>query len=264
MRYFLMLCAAFCLFGCVTETRIAGSNKKVIEQQSDPIEAARTRVALGLRYLQNGDAAQAKYNLTRALQHAPELAEVHYSLAYYYQRVNESELAEASYQKALRYGPNDGSTMNNYGVFLCQQERYDEAMEQFIKAVREPSYIRVADAYENAGLCSLSQDQAEQARSYFDKVLSYDASRPRTLLGLTEANLQLNLLDSAEFYFNRYLNRNSINMDSAVLGYRLADQRQDPKNIQKYRLILQARYPQTYDALMAELTEANQGTDHEG
>lgn len=265
MRYFLLLVVAFALAGCVTETRIAGSNKKVVEQQADPIEAARTRVALGLRYLQNGDPAQAKYNLTKAKQHAPHLAEVHYSLAYYYQRVNEPELAEESYRNALRYGPHDGSTMNNYGVFLCQQKRYDEAIKQFMTAVREPTYIRVADAYENAGLCALSQQQPAQARDYFDKVMSYSAARPRTLLGLAEANLQLDLVDSAEFYFKRYLTRNSIDVDSAVLGYRIAHKRNDPTEMQKYRLILQARYPQTYDVLNAELSKDQlQGTDHEG
>ncbi|MBD1390802.1 type IV pilus biogenesis/stability protein PilW [Neiella sp. HB171785] len=249
MRYFLLLFTALAIVGCVTETRVAGTNKQVVEQQSDPVEAARTRVALGLRYLQNGDPAQAKYNLTKAKQHAPQLPEVHSALAYYYQRVDEPELAEKAYQDALRYGANDGSVMNNYGVFLCQQDQYTKAIKQFMAAVQEPTYIRVADAYENAGLCALSHSQPQHAHDYFDKVLSYDAARPRTLLGLSDAYLQLGLTDSADFYFQRYLARHSLSADSAVLGYRLAVKQNNRQDIQKYRLILQSRYPQAYAAL---------------
>ncbi|GGA65674.1 hypothetical protein GCM10011369_03930 [Neiella marina] len=258
MRYFLLLLSVLSVAGCVTETRVAGSNKQVVEQQADPVEAARTRVALGLRYLQNGDPAQAKYNLTKAKEHAPQLPEVHSALAYYYQRVSEPQLAEEAYRDALRYGANDGSVMNNYGVFLCQQGRYEKAIKQFSAAVREPTYIRVADAYENAGLCALGQSKPEDARDFFDKVLSYDASRPRTLLGLSDSYLQLGLIDSADFYFQRYLNRNSLDVDSTVLGYRLAVKQNNRQDIQKYRLILQSRYPQAYDALIRVPEASNQ------
>ncbi|MCM2680139.1 type IV pilus biogenesis/stability protein PilW [Echinimonas agarilytica] len=259
----ILLLSLSLLTACVTETRVAGSNKPVVENQTQPDDAARNRVALGLRYLQNGNTAQAKYNLERAREYAPYLGEVHYALAYYYQRVSEPELAEAAYKDALQYGPHDGSTMNNYGVFLCQNNRIDEAVGMFLAAVKEPSYIRVADAYENAGLCLLSNTDVAQAKKYFSKALSYNAARPRSLMGMADANLQLKELESADFYFKQYLKNNSIDVDSAVVGYKLAVAKHDIDEQKRYELLLKSRYPNAYEALLAEHESAAHKVKHD-
>ena len=57
----------------------------------DTVAAAKTRISLGLTYLKNGNYSQAKFNLDKALQFAPRLADAHYSIAYYYQVVGENE-----------------------------------------------------------------------------------------------------------------------------------------------------------------------------
>lgn len=108
------------LAACVTETTVVGSDRQ-IRPKVDQKEAARTRIALGINYLQRGDNAQAKFNLEKAKSLAPELAEVHNAMAYYYQQVAEFEAAEHSYKTAIDLEPNNADSYNNYGAFLCQR-----------------------------------------------------------------------------------------------------------------------------------------------
>ena len=94
---------------------------------------------------------------------------MHYSLAYYYQQVGENALADKAYQKALAIKPDDPNTLNNYGVFLCGIDEYDRATDQFLKAIEVPSYIRVAESYENLALCAIEFDDFDNAESYFQQ-----------------------------------------------------------------------------------------------
>ena len=55
------------LSACVSESTIV-SNDRVAGPRTDMTEAARTRMSLGLNYLQRGDTSQAKYNLEKAKQ----------------------------------------------------------------------------------------------------------------------------------------------------------------------------------------------------
>ena len=94
MRPLLVLTiSTLALGGCVTENSYNGSDKPVVENKINSAGAARTRIALALQYLNTGNNSQAKYNLERASEYAPNLPEVHYCLAYYYQQVGENKLA---------------------------------------------------------------------------------------------------------------------------------------------------------------------------
>lgn len=255
MRLIFVSLLALSASACVTETHIAGTNKPVITHETNATEAARTRIALGLRYLRNGDTSQAKYNLERAKKHAPKLGEVYYALAYYYQTVGELELAETAYEDALDYAPHDGSTMNNYGAFLCRGGRYQEAERLFLAAIQEPSYIRVADAYENAGLCSLKAKQFIKAKTYSQKALSYNANRSGALITLAEANLEMADVRAASYYLKQYLNRYPMDADSAVLGYKIAYAQGSPMDQEHYAEILKTRFPAAYAGTVVRPTQ---------
>ncbi|KTF17823.1 type IV pilus biogenesis/stability protein PilW [Pseudoalteromonas sp. 10-33] len=176
--------SALALSGCVTESSYNGSNKPVVKNKINNAGAARTRIALALQYLKTGNNSQAKYNLERAAEFAPNLPEVHYSMAYYYQQVGENPLADRAYQKALDIKPDDPNTLNNYGVFLCSIDEYDRATDQFLKAIEIPTYIRVAESYENLALCAIEFDDFENAETYFKQALNHSSQRTSTLISL--------------------------------------------------------------------------------
>jgi len=210
---------AFALTGCVTENSYEGSDRPVVEKQVNNTGAARTRIALALQYLKTGNNSQAKYNLERAADFAPDLPEVHYSLAYYYQQVDEPELADKAYQRALRIAPNDPNTLNNYGVFLCGIGEYDRAAEELLKAIAVPSYIRVAESYENLALCAIEFDDFENAEKYLKSALNHSSQRPSSMISLAGLYYAKSDLHKAEDIIEKYESTGRVTPRALMLSY---------------------------------------------
>ncbi|GAA60124.1 hypothetical protein P20652_1988 [Pseudoalteromonas sp. BSi20652] len=211
--------SAITLSGCVSESSYNGSNKPVVENKINNAGAARTRIALALQYLKTGNNSQAKYNLERVAEFAPNLPEVHYSLAYYYQQVGESTLADKAYQKALEIKPDDPNTLNNYGVFLCGIDEYDRATDQFLKAIEVPSYIRVAESYENLALCAIEFNDFENAESYFKQALNHSSQRSSTLISLAALFYAKSDLHKASELLKRYEDTGRVSSRALMLSY---------------------------------------------
>jgi len=211
--------SAFALTGCVTENSYEGSDRPVVEKQVNNTGAARTRIALALQYLKTGNNSQAKYNLERAADFAPDLPEVHYSLAYYYQQVDEPELADKAYQRALKIAPNDPNTLNNYGVFLCGIGEYDRAAEELLKAISIPSYIRVAESYENLALCAIEFDDFENAEKYLKSALNHSSQRPSSMISLAGLYYAKSDLHKAEDIIEKYESTGRVTPRALMLSY---------------------------------------------
>ncbi|MHA6964873.1 type IV pilus biogenesis/stability protein PilW [Zobellella denitrificans] len=192
------------LGGCVSETTYLADGRASREPVFTPSDAAMTRMNLGLEYLRRGDREQAKFNIDRALSQDPRNPDVHLAQAYFYQSVSEFELAEKSYRQVLKLSPNHGDGLNNYGVFLCGRERFDEADVMFRKAVTVPGYVQVADTFENAALCARQNNKSQAALDYFRRALEYSPSRPRSLLGAAELAAELGDQAGALDYLARY------------------------------------------------------------
>lgn len=176
--------ASLVLSGCVTERSYRADGRPVAEQQVNNTNAARTRIALALQYLNSGNTTSAKFNLERALQLAPKLAEAHYTLAYYYEQVGEQQRADNAYQAALDIEPDNPDTLNNYGTFLCRVGQYDKANAYFFKAIEVPSYLRVAASYENLALCALKQNEYLLAEDYLQSAIKHNAQQISSQLAL--------------------------------------------------------------------------------
>ena len=142
------------LSGCVTQEFVTGSDELVQERVINKKEAALARLKLALEYLKTGNTAQAQLNLERAEKLDDSVDGIYSSYAYYYQTVGENALADKAYLQALEDFPNNFNTRNNYGAFLCDNRRYEEAEKQFVLAIESPLNTQTANSYENAGLCA--------------------------------------------------------------------------------------------------------------
>lgn len=246
------------LAACVTETTVVGSDRQ-IRPKVDQKEAARTRIALGINYLQRGDNAQAKFNLEKAKSLAPELAEVHNAMAYYYQQVAEFEAAEHSYKTAIDLEPNNADSYNNYGAFLCQRGKYQQAEQLLLQAISRPGYIRAADSYENIALCRLEQKDFVQAKAYLDLSIKHNASRPSALFNLASVNYAMADLAAAQVLLDRMQSASQISPRSVLLGYQIAQEQQDYSRMQSAEQLLLTTYPQSQESLLlsqGKLTES--------
>lgn len=207
-------------------------------------DAARTRISLGLTYLKNGNYTQAKYNLDKALQFAPDMADAHYSMAYYYQQVEEFQQADDSYRQALRLGGQSPDILNSYGAFLCQRGRYEEARDYFLRAINSQNYIRSAESYENLALCSQSQGQIEDAKQFLQSALNHQPARSQSLLLLTEILVQQGNWQEAKQYLGRLERVGRVSPELLMYGYRIESGLQQLQRAEGYGKMLRELYPE--------------------
>ncbi|MDP5292751.1 type IV pilus biogenesis/stability protein PilW [Oceanimonas sp. CHS3-5] len=216
------LLLASALAGCVSETVHLSQGRQTGEVVFEPSQAALTRMNLGLEYLRRGDTGQAKFNLERALSQDVGNPDIHLALAYFFQTVSEYDKAEQHYRQMLRLDPQHGDGLNNYGAFLCDRERFDEADVMFRKAIAVFGYAKVADTLENAALCALDGGRDEAALDYFRRALEYSPGKPRALLGMAGLELERGDPVFAQLYLDRYRQRHSPTAQSLWLTVRTA------------------------------------------
>jgi type IV pilus assembly protein PilF len=239
------LCSLLVLAGCVSEQSYVGSDKPVSDRSFDNIEAARTRISLGLNYLRRGDTSQAKYNLERARSFAPNSAEVHSALAYYYQSVGEHKQAEEYFKLAIQKDSNYADAYNNYGAFLCQLQRYDEAEQLLLKAISRPGYIRVAESYENLALCQLQQNKFNKAKGYLDNSISHNTTRITSLTMAAGLAYAMGDNRQAKSHLDRIQRLGRVSARTVLLSYLIAEKNGDRDTMRSAEQLLLTLYTET-------------------
>lgn len=223
----------------------------------DAVEASKTRVSLGLTYLQNGNFSQAKFNLDKALEFTPRSGEANYAMAFYYEQVDENARAEEYFKDALDYSNNAPDILNSYGAFLCKQGKYEQAKNNFLKAVDDKSYVSTAETYENLALCSQSQGLLDEATAYFNTALNHQPTRASTLLYLTEIYVNEARWEDAKRALFKYERNASVNANSLWLQYQIAKGEQDVNRANDYASLLLRLYPDHEFTQKAQLANAS-------
>jgi type IV pilus assembly protein PilF len=244
----IVVMSALVMTGCVSESTYVGSDRPVHQRQVNNTEAARTRMSLGLNYLQRGENAQAIYNLERARIMAPQLPEVYNALAYYYQSVGENEQAEAAYKQALARDADNADTYNNYGAFLCQIDKYEEAERLLLNAIRRPGYMRVSESYENLAMCMLQQDNFGRAYQYLESSVVHSSNRISSLLNLAALEYAMGNNQAARQHLTRIQRLGYVSANTALLSYLIADKELNEQVMKTSRELLLQVYPDSEPA----------------
>lgn len=249
------LCSTL-LFGCVSESTIVDS-KVPGERPTDNKQIARTRLSLGLNYLQRGETSQARFNLEKARELAPDMPEVDNALAYYYQQVGEFEQAEDAYRDALRKDHNNADTYNNFGAFLCQINKFDEAEELLLAAVKRPGYIRVADSYENLAFCALGRKDFEKYQQYLEQALRHNGVKHSIVYNLSVLNYAKGDLEKARIWQKRLQELGQVSPEATLLRYMIAyqlDDKTEQQTTEKFMLSVYPTAPETAWMLSADFS----------
>ncbi len=207
------------------------------------VEAAKTRISLGLTYLENGNYNQAKSNLDRALEFAPRLSEAHFGLAYYFQVVSEFELAEKYYQQAMALDNHNPDLHNSYGAFLCQTGNYVRAEEYLLKAVNSESYSNTAETYENLAICSHSQAKINEAIGYLETALQHQPGRGKSWYMLIELLLSKRDFQAAKTAFRQYEKLVPVTADTLMIAIEIERGLGNDKVARGYQEMLNRLYP---------------------
>lgn len=235
-----LLFLAMVLAGCVTTGKVNPMDTRQGREQ-----ARDAYIQLGLGYLQQGETERAKVPLKKALELDAASAEANAALALVFQAEGEAELAEQAFRKALSARPADSRILNNYGGFLYERKRYQDAYEKFRQAAQDPLYPERSRVFENLGMTALMLGRKDEGRELLDKALRLNRQQPRALLEMAELSYEAQQYVPARDYYERFSQLSEQNARSLLLGTRLAKLFDDKNRAASYGLQLKRLYPGT-------------------
>lgn len=232
---------ALVLNGCVTTSDHP-------TRKTNPQQARDAYVQLGIGYLQKGETERAKSPLREALKIDPRSETANIALALVFQQEGETESAEKHFRAALASAPGNPRILNNYGAFLMEQERFEEALGYFKKASADTFYGERSRVFENEGLAYRKLGKTEQAKASFERALRLNSQQPQALYELAQIEFEARNYVPA---WNHYLGFSQIspqNASSLWLGIQLARRFNDHNRAASYALQLKRLYPATPEA----------------
>lgn len=246
-----LLAAVLVLFaGC------AGPPQQDIRTASDMTDAdrrARLRLELASGYFARGQATTALDEVKQALQARPDLVEGYSLRGLIYASLGEPKLAEESFQRALQLDPRSADTMHNYGWFLCQLQRWDEATVRFDQAVAQPQYRDVPRTLLAKGLCEARAGRLHDADRTLSRSYEMDPANPGTAFNLSEVLYRLGEFERARFYLRR-VNADLANANAQTLwlAARVEHRLGNAPGARSLGDQLRQRFPQSPEALQFE------------
>ena len=239
LRLALLLLVTGLAAGCVSS-----GHESPLQTGKGRDEARVAYVQLGLGYLQQGMSEQAKVPLKKALELDND-ADANAALALVFQAQAEPELADQYFRKALASRPADPRLLNNYGSFLFEQKRYDQASRYFQQASADTLYPERSRVFENLGVTSMRLGQRDSARQQLEKALHLNSRQPRALLEMAELSYEDRHYVPARDYYERFSLLSGQNARSLLLGVRLATVYEERDTAAHFGQQLERLYPGT-------------------
>lgn len=182
----------------------ACSSSGAYREGADLKKAAHFNVQLGSGYLAQNKLALAKKKLTKALEQDPDNALAHSTMAILLEKVGQTDEIENHYEEAMSLAPDNSDILNNFGTYLCNQGKFEEAQKLFKKAIDDPYYKTPVIAMINAGKCAMTNSRYELAESYFRKSLRADSKSSTALYYMAVLGSKTSRYLMTRAYMQRY------------------------------------------------------------
>lgn len=230
------------LVGCA-----APSPDREIRTESDqtgPEKRARVRLELASAYFGRGQATTALDEIKLALAAQPDLPEAFNLRGLVYASLNETALAEQSFQRALQLAPKDGDTLHNYAWYLCQQRRFADAEAQFAAALGAPQYADVPRTLLARGVCLARNGRWADAERSISRSFELDPANPSAAFALAEVLYQRGEFERARFYVRRINSQpEQSNAQSLWMAARIERRLGNMAGVEDFARQLRERFP---------------------
>lgn len=244
------------LAGCGTPGRGTGTTASAdIATASDETEVrrrARIRMELAIGYFEQGQDEVALDEVKLALASDPMYADAFNLRGLIYTRMNEAQLADESFRRALELNPRSGDVMHNYAWFQCQQNRLPQAIELFNRALSSPNYGSAARTWLAKGTCQVRAGALADAEVSFSRSYELDAGNPVTALSLSRLLLSRNQLDRARFYVRRVVGSEFVSPEALWLAARIERRAGNLDAAMQLGTEMRRRFPQAREVLAFE------------
>ena len=151
------------------------------------------------------------------------------TLATTYEQLGNLRLAEEAHAEAQRVGSGNFDVQNSYAVFLCKQQRYDDAEKQFERSIRATTNDNPELMMTNAGVCMAQKPDYVKAEDFFRRALERTSNYGEALLQMTLLKYQTEDYMSARAFMQRYRSVHSPNPGILYLCVLIEDQMGDER-----------------------------------
>lgn len=245
----LMVGSLGALSGCaggVGATGTSASPRAEPVTESDEPEntkRARLRVTLASNYFEQGQNTVALDEVKQALVAEPNYGPAYVLRGLVYMRLNDDARAEESFRRALQINPRDPDALHNFGWYVCNKGRYQEAIEFFKRAMESPVYGGQAKTLMAKGICQVRAGRVNEAESSFARSYELDAANPVTGYNLASLLYQRGDYTRAQFYIRRLNNTELANAESLWLGIKIEQRMNNRVVMDQLAQQLERRFP---------------------
>jgi len=242
-----ILLAAALLIGCAGQP-VGESGVADTQVDSESRQRARAFTDLASAYFARAQYKVALDELRKAITADNRFGPAYNIYGLIYMELAEDKLAEENFRRAIELDRSDSVARNNFGWFLCTRGRYDEGLEQFSAALRNPLYTQPEQAMANAGLCAEKKGDLALAEANLLKSLKLQPDNPGTLLKLAGLRFRQGQLMEAHRLLGRHAELAVPTAESLWLGVRLERRLGDRPQEAAYGLQLRKRFPDSEEA----------------
>jgi type IV pilus assembly protein PilF len=166
-----------------------------------------------------------------------------------YASLGDEQLAEESFRHALRIDPRDPDTMQNFGWYLCQRQRYPEADTLFRQALAVPQYRDASRTLLTEGICQARAGQWSQAEGTLTRSYELDPVNPSIAVNLSEVLYRRGEYERARFHIRRVnANPDIVSEQTLWLAARIENRLGNRQGVQDVGSQLRNRFPRSPEA----------------
>lgn len=203
-RLLLIVACLAALAGCTTVGGGEESRDRVTaSDESAESKRARVRLELAGAYFSRGQLEVALDQVKLAIQADPTMSEALNLRGLIYASLGDDRLAEESFRRALQLNARDADAMQNFGWYLCQRKRFDEAQTQFQQALAVPQYRDSARTLLAQGVCQMQAGKLEAAERSLMRAYELEPGNPSAAVNLADVLYRRGEFERARFYVRR-------------------------------------------------------------
>jgi type IV pilus assembly protein PilF len=240
--------AVVLLAGCAAQTMNSGSGIGNAEIDTEARHRASAFTDLAGAYFSRAQYKVALDELRKAITADSRFGPAYNVYGLIYMELAEDKLAEENFRRAIELDRSDSEARNNLGWFLCTRGRYDEGLEQFSAALRNPLYPKPEQAMVNAGLCAERKGDLALAEANLVKALKLQSDNANAVLKLAGLHFRRGQLPQTQRLLERHAELAPPTAESLWLGVRLERKLGDRAQEAAYGLQLRKRFPDSNEA----------------
>lgn len=174
----------------------------------DPKKAVQVRTQLAAEYIKSGDLDAAKRALDQALEVNSRDSMANMMMGVLLQQEGSAtnlEKADTYFKRAISEEPTNAQARNNYGTYLYQLKRYNDAIEQFTIAGATLGYDQRYRALENLGRIYVLLGDRVNAEKSFKQALQANRDSYVSMLELSEIFYLQQQMPAATQVYEQYV-----------------------------------------------------------